>query len=77
MIPVTEWVLQSGSEAVEVVKRMEGRGGDRVSPHTFKCLEAIYHPDDFAELAQVMLDDKAKPTSQRLTQATFLSCCSK
>lgn len=50
----------------EVVKRMEAWGGDRVSPHTFRCLEAIHHRDDHQELVQVMLDEKAKPTSQRL-----------
>eukprot|EP00667_Euglena_gracilis_P003884 EG_transcript_3899 len=69
MVPVTEWVLQIGDEAVEVVKRMETRSGDRVTAHTFKCLEAFYHPDDYAELAQVMLDEKSKPTTQRLGQA--------
>lgn len=49
MIPV----LRCGSEAVEVLKRTEARGGDRLSPHTFTCLEAIHHPDNHQALAQV------------------------
>lgn len=62
------WVLRCEMEAVEVVKRMEARGGDRVSLHTFNCPEAVHHHEGYQEVAQVMLDEKAKPTNQRVEQ---------
>lgn len=67
MMPMVNWLLQSGSDAVEVLKRMERAvGTKRLTPHTFKVLEPLVVPEDLRNLTTEMMDETKKPTASRL-----------
>ena len=69
MAPLAEWVLVCGEDVVEAVRLLEQKpaGGDKKITHnSFRCLESMYDPSDFRELAVVMRDESVKQTPSRL-----------
>ena len=71
MLPVAEWCSHSGDEVQRVVAAMEKvvvKRSGRLAVSVFRCLDAMYHKDDFTELTTMMLNEDQKPTASRLKQ---------
>jgi hypothetical protein len=66
MVPVLDWVLVSGLDAITVVERMEKRSSGKVvyvPPSTFKTMESVFCPEDYREITTDLLKDTVHVTA--------------
>ena len=75
MAPVADWVIHAGKDVLEAMVLMQRRGSGKeekkIAVGALRCLEALYHPDDFKALAFSMKDESLNQNPARLRAETL------